>query len=300
MPTFEVDDQFHAHPKTAKAGNEALGVWVKAGSWCASYLTNGAVPRDIAGTFGGTALWTRLVTAGLVDETEDGYQLHDYLHWNRPASDILSLRAKAAEKKRDQRAKMRARSKCPPGTGEGTSTGTPPIQSPGESRLSPAHTHTITDPDPPVVPQGGQTPAEAGKGKQTRTRKPAVASVESAAFLAVRDCYFAAFEQARGAKPPFDVRSGGAIHKLLAAVGGDPDRACRCVRNAFADSWWRDKATIGTIASDPARHEGATVKALPTQTRSGLLIQRDDENKSYADAARERSRLLFADIGGGK
>ena len=174
MPTFEIDDQFAFHQKTVMAGNEAIGVFARAGAWCAGYLTDGFVPYkiawtisgescppmcpqgtppgtpqgspsghagDIAGTLPGTSPWTRLIAAGLVVCTETGFQLHDYLHWNRPASSILNDRRRAAEKKRDQRAKMRADSKCPPGTSPGTSKGTTggrPLACPPPVPASPA------------------------------------------------------------------------------------------------------------------------------------------------------------------
>ena len=48
MPTFEVDDQFAFHRKTLRAGNEAIGVWVRAGAWATGYLTDGLIPFDVA------------------------------------------------------------------------------------------------------------------------------------------------------------------------------------------------------------------------------------------------------------
>lgn len=125
MPTFEVDDQFHSHPKAIRAGYEAVGLWVKAGSWCAAYLTDGRVPRDTAGTWARPSLWQRLIDAGLIEKLPDGdYQMHDFLHWNTPASAIAESRKQAAERKRNYRAANRAKAKCP--------SGTPPGQSPGQ------------------------------------------------------------------------------------------------------------------------------------------------------------------------
>lgn len=67
--------------------------------------------------------------------------------------------------------------------------------------------------------------------------------------------YFETFEQARGVRPVFMAREGKALRTLLAAVG--VERAQAAIRNAFADTWWRDKATILTIAADPSRHLSA-------------------------------------------
>ena len=46
MPWFRVDDSFDQHPKADAAGNRALGLWVRAGAYCARLLTEGFVPAD--------------------------------------------------------------------------------------------------------------------------------------------------------------------------------------------------------------------------------------------------------------
>jgi len=43
MPWFKVDDALHSHPKTRKAGLAAMGLWVVAGSFSASYMTSGFI-----------------------------------------------------------------------------------------------------------------------------------------------------------------------------------------------------------------------------------------------------------------
>ena len=48
MPWFKVDDGLHAHRKVARAGIEAMGLWVVAGSWCADQLTDGFIPDYMA------------------------------------------------------------------------------------------------------------------------------------------------------------------------------------------------------------------------------------------------------------
>lgn len=169
MPTFEVDDQLHSHPKVDVAGLEAMGLWVVAGSWCAAYLTDGFVPRGRAHKFGDVSLWDRLVKAQLVESTDEGYQFHDWDHWNRTAQQVAERRAKSTAKKQDQRAKKRALAKCTPkcpqGTGMGTHEGTDPetdLGSPCAPRArvspspSPSHVRSYgtgeTDPVPPSQP----------------------------------------------------------------------------------------------------------------------------------------------------
>jgi len=76
---FKVDDGLCFHPKAIAAGNSALGLWVRAGSWCGANLTGGALPRHMIGTFGAQKRdAARLVSAGLWCETEEGYQFNDW------------------------------------------------------------------------------------------------------------------------------------------------------------------------------------------------------------------------------
>lgn len=79
MPWFKVDDGFAFHPKAIAAGNAALGLWVRAGSWCGANLTGGALPRHMIGTLGAQKRDAmKLVSVGLWCETEDGYQFNDW------------------------------------------------------------------------------------------------------------------------------------------------------------------------------------------------------------------------------
>lgn len=79
MTWFKVDDGLCFHPKAIAAGNSALGLWVRAGSWCGANLTEGALPRHMIGTFGAQKRDAmKLVSVGLWRETEDGYQFNDW------------------------------------------------------------------------------------------------------------------------------------------------------------------------------------------------------------------------------
>ena len=48
MSWFKVDDQLAFNAKIVAAGNEAMGLWVRAGSWSAAQLTNGFIPEHMA------------------------------------------------------------------------------------------------------------------------------------------------------------------------------------------------------------------------------------------------------------
>ncbi|MFE9855523.1 hypothetical protein [Streptomyces sp. NPDC005780] len=116
MPWFKVDDKAHSHPKFMRAGNAALGLWLRCGSYAAQHLTEGIVPGVVAQLYGTVPQAKKLVKAGLwhdhghgcdrcADPLDGDYVIHDFLEDGRNTS-----RAKYdAERKkaRDRQAKHR-------------------------------------------------------------------------------------------------------------------------------------------------------------------------------------------------
>jgi hypothetical protein len=50
MPFFPVDDGLWGHPKADAAGDAALGLWTRAGSYCAKYTTEGTMTAARSGS----------------------------------------------------------------------------------------------------------------------------------------------------------------------------------------------------------------------------------------------------------
>lgn len=97
MSWAKIDDRLHSHTKVRKAGLEAMGLWVLCLSHCAAQLTDGFVDMvDIETTGGanGLALAERLVTAGLWQHVEGGFQFRDYLEHNPSAEEVKAQREK--------------------------------------------------------------------------------------------------------------------------------------------------------------------------------------------------------------
>lgn len=109
MPYFLVDDDAHSHPKLIAAGDAAVGLWVRAGSYCARYLTEGHVTTQALRALRGRRKQAdRLVEVGLwvVDPGGDGWRFHQWHdHGNRTKQQVERDRAAAAERKRRHRAK---------------------------------------------------------------------------------------------------------------------------------------------------------------------------------------------------
>lgn len=97
MPWFQVDDQLPVHRKVLLAGNAAMGLWVRAGSWCQQNLTGGFVPSAIVKTLGTLSQAKALVAAGLWHPVKDGYTFHDWDEHQMSVEEILERRRKRAE-----------------------------------------------------------------------------------------------------------------------------------------------------------------------------------------------------------
>ncbi|MDK0520358.1 mucin-2 [Streptomyces sp. ML-6] len=108
------------HPKLIKAGNGGLGLWLRAGSYAAQHLTEGAVPGVVAQLYGTAPQARKLVAAGLWHEHGHGcarcpdvpagdFYMHDFLVYNPSRAKVEQGRAAAAD--RQQRARDRASEK---------------------------------------------------------------------------------------------------------------------------------------------------------------------------------------------
>ena len=103
MPWFKVDDGFHCHPKVLRAGNEAVGLYVRCGSYAAQQLTDGFIPEHIALLYGSETLAETLVRAGLWRRTRGGWRMPDYLDYNPSKKQVQAEREKTRERVRKHR-----------------------------------------------------------------------------------------------------------------------------------------------------------------------------------------------------
>lgn len=89
MGWFKVDDQLAFHAKIVAAGNSAMGLWIRAGSWSSAQLTDGFIPVHMANAManGMASDMESLVNAGLWDEVDGGYQFHDWSHFQPSAEE---------------------------------------------------------------------------------------------------------------------------------------------------------------------------------------------------------------------
>jgi len=106
MPYLNMDDNFPDHPKIDPLSDGAYRLHTAGMFYAAKHLTDGLVPTDrvprLTRTYKPVFL-AELLKAGLWKETRKGYEIHDYLDWNRSREWWESKRAAQAERKRKWR-----------------------------------------------------------------------------------------------------------------------------------------------------------------------------------------------------
>ncbi|MDX3063442.1 mucin-2 [Streptomyces sp. ND04-05B] len=122
MTWFKVDDTAHTNPKLLKAGNAALGLWVRAGAYAAQHLTEGVIPGVVAQLYGTAPQCRKLVASGLwhahghscgrcQQPPAGDYVMHDFLTYNPTRARVEDDRAAAAERQKRARDKAAERQK---------------------------------------------------------------------------------------------------------------------------------------------------------------------------------------------
>src|SRR5258706_2502526 len=125
MPWFRLDDSFHSHPKVIAAGNEAIGLYVRCGTHAAEHLTAGFGGKNVALSYGSTALADTLVRTRLWHRARGGWRIHDYLDYNPSREAVEKERKASAERQRRRREAIASRRDTAVTNGVSTSPPTP-------------------------------------------------------------------------------------------------------------------------------------------------------------------------------
>ena len=108
MPWFKIDDAWHSHPKVREAGNAAAGLWVRVGSYCSQYATEGYIRASVVHEFGTKREVEKLLNVGLLAKVEGGYQIPDFLDFNPSSDEVKAQRKASAERQKRWREKKAA------------------------------------------------------------------------------------------------------------------------------------------------------------------------------------------------
>ncbi len=117
MPWVKLDDQFPDHPKIVEAGPLAGWLYVAGLAYCGRFITDGFIPRGqvrrLADLDDPMALAARLVAVHLWEEAEDGYHVHDYLHYNPSSAQVKHEREQVAKRQQEFRDRKSGRYATP-------------------------------------------------------------------------------------------------------------------------------------------------------------------------------------------
>lgn len=178
MVWVRIDDGFAEHPKLARVGPLGMAMQVAALCYCNRKLTDGFVPRSVARTLldfevdGGGLRWTLartsghagddidaewviglLVEAGIWEEVQGGYVVHDFGDYQPLKDDVVDLSAKrSAAGRAGAAARWHADSNAN-----------------GKSHSKPVAKEC---PEPEPVPQEPTPPVEPPRRKRRATRMP--------------------------------------------------------------------------------------------------------------------------------
>lgn len=99
MSWLKIESSVARNKKFMKAGPAPSWLWVCGLAYCQEGLTDGFIPTEALpylGVKNAKQLTEHLVKAGLWDEVEGGWSVHDYLEHNRSASDVEAIRQSRA------------------------------------------------------------------------------------------------------------------------------------------------------------------------------------------------------------
>ena len=101
MAWIKIDDQFRDHPKVLAAGPLACWLYICGLTFAGQYLTDGHIPsamlRKLADVDNAQELADRLVSVGLWEKIEGGYQIHDFTEYNPTREEVRGIRTARAE-----------------------------------------------------------------------------------------------------------------------------------------------------------------------------------------------------------
>lgn len=126
MTWFKVDDDFADHPRFLTLSDAAIVAWFRSLAYASRYLTDGFIPEGaISRLHGDPRAVSELVDAGRLLAVEGGWQIKNYLKYQRSREQI--------ERERDRDRKRKGK---PAGNPAGNPAGIPRPESESETDIS--------------------------------------------------------------------------------------------------------------------------------------------------------------------
>lgn len=222
MVWFWVDDNLAWHRKTVAAGNAAMGLWTRAGSWCAQQLSDGFLPHEVARSLGSQKQIDALILVGLWVKVDGGYQFWQWDERNPTRAQVEEARERkrkaghlggraSGRSRREARASAGAEADTPPHAPADASARAPAGAEADRTRLLKEVPNT-----PPLPTQ--LLPPSAGANPAPRPAAPDAAQTETTAGALVADW----LDHVPKRPPESVIAQTGKHLKALLAEGIDP------------------------------------------------------------------------------
>ncbi len=275
MVWARIDDAILDNPKIAKVGVYGFALHIAGITWCSRNLTDGLIPfarvqsllplnrvnidrqNPLALEDGGSSISgdtgldvhtiaTKLVEAGLWADTDDGYEIHDFLEYNPSRVEVLAAR----EKTRGRVQKHRSRKR------NGVTNDAVTALHPSGNGVSNAPVTPHPVPVPGTDPTGEGDPKDltgSGDGMTPAAARPEFRNFE-ASFQAPPgpwpddfrvDPETVSLAGTLGLTPTFEAASCADWHRANGKLVADPNAALR--------SWMRRSASMGDQRAPPGR-----------------------------------------------
>lgn len=89
---IRLDEGYDEHPKIMPRSDAAFRAHIEAMCWASRHEGRYLIPKDVARIKWRPKVIAELVTARLLDEAGDAYEVHDYLDFNRSKDEIAAYR----------------------------------------------------------------------------------------------------------------------------------------------------------------------------------------------------------------
>lgn len=91
-PFVRLDHGMPENPKVVGLSDSAFRLYVEAICWCSRQETDGAIPEPMMRRLGSVKATNELTRSKLVNRTDEGYEIHDYLDFQRSSAEIQAYR----------------------------------------------------------------------------------------------------------------------------------------------------------------------------------------------------------------
>jgi hypothetical protein len=163
-----VDTKFASHPKVLEIGPLGEALWLRGLCYAGEQMTDGFVPAAFVRRMGdipdALAVAATLVAAGLWDEAEGGYQVHDYLDWQRGKAEIEQISTARAASGRRGGMQNGSQAKAKPDQTQSK----PEANAKQNESKTEADTDTDTEPEGDTPPEGPPHGADAPHPLETQ------------------------------------------------------------------------------------------------------------------------------------